>query len=49
MRRPAGYAGVDLTGWSIIPYNGNGASYTPILSGIIPDQLNGYGTFLFLF
>ncbi|WP_367771051.1 endonuclease [Flavobacterium sp. WC2421] len=43
----AGYAGTDLTGWSIIPYNGSGgASYTPIgnLSGSIPDQLNGYGT-----
>ena len=43
----AGYAGVDLTGWSIVPYNGNGgASYTPVgtFSGIIPDQLNGYGT-----
>ncbi|EIA07806.1 endonuclease [Flavobacterium frigoris] len=43
----AGYAGTDLTGWSIIPYNGSGgASYTPTgnLSGIIPDQLNGYGT-----
>jgi hypothetical protein len=22
----AGYAGVDLTGWSIIPYNGNGGA-----------------------
>lgn len=43
----AGYAGTDLTGWSIVPYNGSGGvSYTPIgnLSGIIPDQLNGYGT-----
>jgi endonuclease I/chitodextrinase len=43
----AGLAGTDLTGWKIIPYNGNGgASYTPIgtLSGIIPNQLNGYGT-----
>jgi hypothetical protein len=26
----AGTAGTDLTGWSIIPYNGNGGvSYTP--------------------
>jgi endonuclease I/chitodextrinase len=43
----AGYAGTNLAGWSIIPYNGTGGvSYTPIgnLSGIIPDQLNGYGT-----
>jgi hypothetical protein len=37
-----------VTGWKIIPYNGNGgASYTPIgtLSGIIPNQLNGYGIY----
>ena len=43
----AGYAGIDLTGWSLVPYNGtDGKSYTPIinLSGIITDQLNGYGT-----
>ena len=43
----AGYAGVNLTGWSLIPYNGSdGKSYTPIinLSGVITDQLNGYGT-----
>jgi hypothetical protein len=47
----AGYAGIDLTGWSFIPYNGtDGKSYTPIinLSGIITDQLNGYGTVLAL-
>jgi hypothetical protein len=38
---------LDLTGWSIIPYNGNGGvSYTPTgtLSGIIPNQSNGFGT-----
>ncbi|MGO4820742.1 MULTISPECIES: endonuclease [unclassified Flavobacterium] len=43
----AGYAGTDLTGWSIVPYNGNGgASYAPVtaLTGSIPEQLNGYGT-----
>lgn len=43
----AGYAGTDLTGWSLVPYNGNGGTpYTPIgnLSGVIPDQKNGYGT-----
>ncbi|NRT12952.1 endonuclease [Flavobacterium sp. 14A] len=43
----AGYAGTDLTNWTIVPYNGsNGASYTPIgtLSGSIPNQSNGYGT-----
>jgi hypothetical protein len=47
----AGYAGIDLTGWSLVPYNGtDGKSYTPIinLSGIITDQLNGYGTVLAL-
>ncbi|MDG2431294.1 endonuclease [Flavobacterium sp.] len=43
----AGYAGINLTGWSLVPYNGSdGKSYTPIinLSGVITDQLNGYGT-----
>ncbi|MBU2061647.1 MAG: fibronectin type III domain-containing protein, partial [Bacteroidetes bacterium] len=43
----AGYAGTDLTNWTIVPYNGsNGASYTPIgtFSGTIPNQSNGYGT-----
>jgi uncharacterized protein len=46
----AGTAGTDLTGWTIVPYNGNtpGAAvpYTPIgtLSGTIPNQQNGFGT-----
>jgi predicted extracellular nuclease len=42
----AGPAGTDLTGWSIVLYNGSGgASYdTDALSGIIPDQQNGFGT-----
>ncbi len=46
----AGPAGTDLTGWTIVPYNGNTAAaavtYTPIgtLSGTIPNQQNGYGT-----
>ena len=43
----AGTAGTDLTGWSIVPYNGSGgASYTPAgsLSGTIPNQQNGFGT-----
>lgn len=46
----AGWAGTDLTGWSIELYNGNGGgSYGSIsLSGIIPDQVNGYGTLYFL-
>jgi hypothetical protein len=41
----AGTAGFDRMG--IIPYNGNGGvSYTPTgtLSGIIPNQSNGFGT-----
>lgn len=42
----AGPAGSDLTGWSIVKYNGNnGAVYgTENLSGTIPNQDNGYGT-----
>jgi hypothetical protein len=45
LEKGSGYAGIDLTGWSIIPYNGNGKSYANRnLSGIITDQLNGYGT-----
>ncbi|MEO0933925.1 MAG: Ig-like domain-containing protein, partial [Cyanobacteria bacterium J06641_2] len=42
----AGPAGTDLTGWSIVLYNGNGgASYNTInLSETISDQSNGFGT-----
>ncbi|MDY6782284.1 MAG: endonuclease [Cyanobacteriota bacterium] len=50
----AGIAGTDLTGWRIVRYNGaNGLVYTTptanpagsdVLSGIIPDQGNGFGT-----
>ncbi|UZR98581.1 T9SS type A sorting domain-containing protein [Chondrinema litorale] len=38
-------AGTDLTGWSIVLYNGsNGSEYdTETLSGTITDQANGYG------
>jgi len=45
----AGPAGTDLTGWSLVLYNGNGgAAYDTIdLSGVIPDQQNGYGTLSF--
>ncbi len=45
----AGPAGTDLTGWSIVLYNGNGGtSYnTTALSGTIPDQDAGYGTLSF--
>ena len=41
----AGPAGTDLTGWSIVLYNGSvGTSYdTRYLSGTIPDQAGGYG------
>lgn len=42
----AGVAGTDLTGWSIVLYNGSNSSvYNTIsLSGTITDQQNGYGT-----
>ena len=42
----AGPAGTDLTGWSILLYNGsNGTLYnTTALSGSIPNQQNGIGT-----
>ncbi len=46
----AGPAGTDLTGWSIVRYNGNGgAVYTTpaasnTLTGAIADQQNGFGT-----
>jgi len=45
----AGPVGTDLTGWSIVLYNGStGASYDTInLSGSILDQDNGYGTIWF--
>ena len=41
----AGPAGTDLTGWSIVLYNGsNGTVYnTTPLSGVIPDMGSGYG------
>ena len=45
----AGTAGLDLGGWSVVLYNGNGgSSYATVsLSGVIPDQDNGYGTLAF--
>ena len=41
----AGLAGTDLTGWSIVLYNGNGGSpySTTVLSGVIPNEGNGWG------
>ncbi|MGS0685453.1 ExeM/NucH family extracellular endonuclease [Nakamurella sp. GG22] len=45
----AGPAGTDLAGWSLVLYNGNGgAPYnTQPLSGVIPDQLDGFGVLSF--
>jgi hypothetical protein len=45
----AGPAGTNLTGWSLLLYNGNGgALYNTInLSGSITDQQNGFGTLAF--
>ena len=45
----AGPAGTDLSGWTLLLYNGaDGAVYgTRALSGIIPNQQNGYGTVAF--
>ena len=42
----AGPEGSDLTGWKVIHYNGNGGTIisTTTLSGVILDQLNGFGT-----
>ncbi|PSR18744.1 endonuclease [filamentous cyanobacterium CCP3] len=42
----AGPAGTDLTGWSLLLYNGNGGTVynTVALSGVIADQSNGHGT-----
>ncbi len=42
----AGPAGPDLSGWSIVLYNGSGgAAYgTSALSGTIPDQQGAFGT-----
>jgi len=41
----AGPAGTDVTGWSIVLYNGNGGVVynTRTLSGTIPDSGNGFG------
>jgi len=46
----AGQAGTDLTGWSILLYNGNGGTvYNMInLSGSFANQQNGFGTLSFL-
>ncbi len=46
----AGPAGTDLTGYSLVYYNGsNGGEYlTETLSGVITNQQNGYGTINFI-
>ncbi|WP_114951450.1 Calx-beta domain-containing protein [Sphingosinicella terrae] len=45
----AAAAGTDLSGWTIVLYNGaNGLSYNSrSLSGIVPNQQNGFGTLSF--
>ncbi|AKD05112.1 T9SS type A sorting domain-containing protein [Pontibacter korlensis] len=45
----AGNAGADLSGWQLVAYNGNGGGvYATInMSGIIPNQDNGYGAIFF--
>lgn len=45
----AGPAGTDLSGWSLVLYNGNGgAPYNTItMNGVIPELQNGYGTLFF--
>lgn len=42
----AGPAGTNLTGWSVVLYNGSGgSSYATVnLNGTIAEQQNGYGT-----
>ncbi|HEX6376228.1 MAG TPA: cadherin domain-containing protein [Allosphingosinicella sp.] len=47
----AAAAGTNLAGWQIVLYNGaNGLSYnTRTLSGIVPNQQNGFGTISFAY
>lgn len=47
----AGAAGVNLSGWQLVAYNGtNGAAYkTVALQGVVPNQSNGFGTLNFAF
>jgi hypothetical protein len=42
----AGPAGTDLSGWTVVGYNGNGgSSYATFpLSGVLTDQQSGFGT-----
>lgn len=45
----AGPAGTNLAGWSLVLYDGSGGFIydTRTLSGVIPNQSNGYGTLSF--
>jgi len=45
----AGTAGLDLSGWAVYGYNGNGGTVyaTVNLSGTLPDQQAGFGTLAF--
>lgn len=45
----AGPAGTNLTGWTLVLYNGsNGLAYSTLnLTGILPDQDNGFGVLSF--
>ena len=45
----AGSTGTNLTGWSLVAYNGNGGTVykTVYLSGTISDQYSGFGTLSF--
>jgi hypothetical protein len=47
----AGPAGTDLSGWTLVRYNGvNGQSYNVrALSGVIPDLQNGFGALPFTY
>lgn len=47
----AGVAGKSLTGWSLVGYNGstNVQFGSVALSGVLPDQENGFGTLWFSF
>ncbi len=42
----AGTAGADLAGWSVVAYNGSGgAAYATVnLSGVLANQMGGFGT-----
>lgn len=47
----AGIAGLDLAGWRVYGYNGDGGAFYSFisLSGVLPDQQSGYGTLWFAY